>query len=324
MVQPYDLSVEELRDYRPKLTREHDFMEFWQGSLKQLSEEPVEVNLRPVDYPTDGAQVFELTYRGYDGSRIHAWYAVPNVRGPHPGLVVFHGYNHSFEGGIHDIVNWALHGYATLGMHARAQYGSEDASIDPHGHMVGWMTKGILAKETYYYRGVYLDAVRAVDVLSGFEEVNRNRIGVTGASQGGGLSIAAGALSPQVKVIAAEYPYLSHFRRAIDMAPTGPYLEINQFFRRNASPEIEEQAMQTLSYFDIMNLAPMVQCPTLVSIGLVDEITPPSTVFAAYNHLAAEAEAPVVKDIKVYRYFGHESIPQFQMEKLRFLQTHLK
>lgn len=324
MVQPYDLPLEELRDYRPALTREKDFSEFWQSSLSALSSEPLEVNLMPLEYPVDGVQLFELTYRGYDGARIHAWYAVPNTRGSHPGLVVYHGYNSSYEGGIHDIVNWALHGYATLGMHVRGQYGSEDTSADPHGHHAGWMTKGILSKDTYYYRGVYLDAVRAVDVLAGFEEVNRNRIGVTGHSQGGGLSIVTAALSQQVRVVVADYPYLSHFRRAIDMAPTGPYLEFNEYFRRNASPEIEEQAMKTLSYFDIMNLAPRVSCPTLVSIGLVDQITPPSTVFAAYNHLGEEVEDEPFKELKVYRYFGHEPISKFHMERLRFLQTYLK
>lgn len=338
MVQPYDLPLEELWSYHPPLTREEDFADFWDVSLKELSGEPLEVNLQLVDYPADGVKVYDLIYRGYGGAKIHAWYAVPTTNGPtttadststtdlysYPGLVVFHGYNASYEGNIHDIVNWALHGYATLGMHVRGQYGSEDPSPDPHGHMSGWMTKGILDKTSYYYRSVYLDAVRAVEVLASFNEVNPDVIGVTGASQGGGLSIAVGALSKQVKVIAAEYPYLSHFRRAIDLAPTGPYLEINHFFRRNASPDVEERAMRALTYFDIMNLAPKISCPTLMSIGLVDEITPPSTVFAAYHHLGEEVSPSPFKELKVYRYFGHEPISKFQLEKLGFLRQHLK
>jgi cephalosporin-C deacetylase len=38
----------------------------------------------------------------------------------------------------------------------------------------------------------------------------------------------------------------------------------------------------------------------LFSVGLIDDITPPSTVFTAYNHYAGP------KDIAVYPYNGHE------------------
>ncbi|MCI4140236.1 acetylxylan esterase, partial [Bacillus vallismortis] len=74
-----------------------------------------------------------------------------------------------------------------------------------------------------------------------------------------------------------------------------PFIEIYSFFRRNVSPETEEQAMKTLSYFDIMNLADRLKVPVLMSIGMIDTVTPPSTVFAAYNHLVTEIE------LKVYR-----------------------
>ncbi|MCI3987949.1 acetylxylan esterase, partial [Bacillus vallismortis] len=79
------------------------------------------------------------------------------------------------------------------------------------------------------------------------------------------------------KAAAADYPNLSNIERAIDVALEQPYLEINSFYRRNGSPETEEQAMQTLSYFDIMNRADRVKVPVLMSIGLMDKVTPPST-----------------------------------------------
>ncbi len=95
----------------------------------------------------------------------------------------YHGYNASYDGDIHDIVNWALHGYAAFGMLVRGQHSSTDTSVSPHGHVPGWMTKGILDKDTYYYRGVYLDAVRALEVISGFDEVDETRIAVIGGAR---------------------------------------------------------------------------------------------------------------------------------------------
>ncbi len=318
MQQPYDMPLEQLYQYKPERTAKADFKEFWKDSLDELANEKAEPELEPYEYPADGVKVYWLTYKSTGGARIKGWYAVPDRQGPHPAIVKYHGYNASYDGDIHDIVNWALHGYAAFGMLVRGQNSSEDTETSQHGHVPGWMTKGILDPKTYYYRGVYLDAVRAVEVVSGFAEVDEKRIGVIGASQGGGLAVAVSALSDIPKAAVSEYPYLSHFQRAIDTAIDQPYLEINSFFRRNTSPDIEQAAMRTLSYFDIMNLAQAVKAPVLMSIGLVDTITPPSTVFAAYNHLETD------KEIKVYRYFGHEYIPPFQTEKLAFLRKHLK
>ncbi|MDN4525174.1 acetylxylan esterase [Fictibacillus fluitans] len=318
MLQPYDLPLEELKIYKPDLTKREDFINFWTLTKEELAEHPVNCTMDKVDYPSDRVDVYEVVYRGFRGAEIRGYYARPKKMGIYPGLVWYHGYNYSFDGGIHETVNWALHGYAVFGMLARGQQGSEDNMVSSHGHSSGWLTKGVLDKETYYYRGVYMDAVRAVEVLSRFEEVDHKRIGVIGGSQGGGIALAAAALSPIPAVVVSIHPFLSHFQRSIDVATQGPYLEINDFFRRNTRPELEEQTMETLSYFDVMNLAPMVTCTTLMSIGLIDDITPPSTVFAVYNHLQTE------KELKVYRYFGHEYTSPFQMEKLKFLQNHLK
>jgi cephalosporin-C deacetylase len=318
-MQLYDLPLEELHRYRPALTRRPDFDAFWRRAKRELTQVPATPQWRPTPYPADGVRLYALTFGGYGGTRIHAWYAEPArpARTPLPGLVVFHGYDWSFEGGVHDVVNWGLHGYATLAMLTRDQQQSGDEMASPHGHSAGWMTRGVLDPEAYYYRAVFMDAVRAVEVLAAHDGVDPNRIGVTGASQGGGLALAAAALGPTPAVAVAAYPYLCHFERAVDIAPEGPYLEIRSFLRRNAAPEIERQAMATLSYHDIMNLAPDVTCPTLVGIGLEDQITPPSTVFAAYNHLGGP------KEIRVYRFFGHEDIPLFQTERLNTLRRYL-
>jgi cephalosporin-C deacetylase len=58
--------------------------------------------------------------------------------------------------------------------------------------------------------------------------------------------------------------------------------------------------MRTLSYFDGMSFAPRANCPALFSVALMDQICPPSTVYAAYNRYAGK------KDIKIYEFNGHE------------------
>ena len=91
-----------------------------------------------------------------------------------------------------------------------------------------------------------------------------------------------------------------------------PYQEISNYCQRHRDQV--ETVFQTLSYFDGMNFAARAKVPALFSVGLMDEICPPSTVFGAYNHYAGE------KQIKVWPYNHHEGGETFQaLEKIQFL-----
>jgi cephalosporin-C deacetylase len=318
MNQPYDMPLSELKDYLPPLTREKNFDKFWDSSLAELKSVPMEYSLHPAEYPARGIKMYKLDFKGFNNSSISGWFAIPDSKGPHPGILHFHGYNWAFDGRHHDVANYALRGYAVLFMYCRGQQGdSIDNTISPHGQSIGWMTKGLLSPEKYYYRAVYMDAVRAMDILASIDGVNKDKIAVVGESQGGALALATAALSPIPIVSVTEYHFLSHFNRAIDICPDGPYGELNEFFRRNSDPQIEIDAKKNLSYIDIMNHAPNIKCHCLTSIGLIDTITPPSTVFAAFNHMKCS------KEVSVFRYFGHEYIPGFLDKKLKTLMEFL-
>jgi cephalosporin-C deacetylase len=91
-----------------------------------------------------------------------------------------------------------------------------------------------------------------------------------------------------------------------------PYQELRSFLsvHRDRSDEV----FRTLSYVDGLNFAVRAHAPTLMAVGLMDEICPPSTVFAAFNHYAGP------KDLRVWTYNGHEAgSAQHVFEQLRFL-----
>jgi cephalosporin-C deacetylase len=160
-----------------------------------------------------------------------------------------------------------------------------------------------------------MDCYRAVNCISERNDVNQDVIGAMGVGQGGGLSLATAAFNKKIKMAMAGFPLLCDFERAANMAVQGPYLEIADYLRNH--PEQEESVFRTFSYFDVMNLAPFVQVPTLISIGLIDTVTPPSTVFAAYNWLAARG-----KELAIYPAVAHEDTTNSVARRMRWAGTH--
>ena len=97
---------------------------------------------------------------------------------------------------------------------------------------------------------------------------------------------------------APDVPFLCHYRRGADIASLGPYVEISDYLRRH-SQRMLETTFTTLSYFDGVHFATRATAPTLFSVGLMDPICPPSTVFAAYHRYAGE------RDIRVWQFADH-------------------
>lgn len=292
-----DMPLEELRVYVPPLTREPDFDAYWERTLAESARTPLDARIEPVDYPVDGPKFYRVFYAGWRGARICGWYIVPAGDGPFPVVIVYHGYSGN-KGAIYNLLPWVAAGYAVVAVDTRGQTGdSTDPGPYSSGHWRGYMTAGILDPEEYYYRGAFVDCVRALDFVCSRPELDGKRIALTGISQGGGLTLAVAALDRRPKAAMARVPFLCHYRRALEISDKEPYWEIAQYC--NYYPEREEQVFRTLSYCDNLNLAPRITCPTLVTVGLQDLICPPSTIFGTYNHMECE------KEILVYPFMGH-------------------
>jgi cephalosporin-C deacetylase len=189
-----------------------------------------------------------------------------------------------------------------------------DGADGPENSLV--MTRGIASPETYYYTRMITDAALAVDAARSLAGPDAP-LAVTGHSQGGGLALAAAAFhGDAISVCHADTPFLCDFQRAITLAPHAPYTEIPEFLDRNIG--LIDAALDTLRYVDCALLARRITAPALVSACLMDDITPPSTVFAAYNEIPGPR-----KEIAVYPYSGH-SFPQAHLERqIRHLREHL-
>jgi cephalosporin-C deacetylase len=315
----FDLPLDQLQTYLPPRQEPPDFDAFWQQTLAETRQFPLNAVFEPVNIGLRLVETFDVSFNGYGGQPIKGWLLLPRQRsGSLPCVIEYIGYG----GGRGQPLEWLLWsnaGYAHLVMDTRGQ-GSTWRSGDtpdpePEGgnpQFPGFMTRGIRNPHSYYYRRVFTDAVRAVEAAQVHPAVDAGRVAVTGGSQGGGISLAVAGLAPGLVAVMPDVPFLCHYRVATEITDANPYQELVRYCRVHRDKV--EAVFNTLAYFDGVNFASRAQSRALFSVGLMDEICPPRTVFAAYNHYAGP------KQIKVWPYNQHEGGEVYQnMEKLKFL-----
>ncbi|WP_344737241.1 acetylxylan esterase [Microbacterium awajiense] len=300
----FDLSLSDLQSYRPDVAEPDDFDAFWAATIAEARAVGGGMTVEAVDTPLRTVDVFDVTFPGFAGDPVRGWLSVPHAAdAPRPAVVEYVGYGGG-RGLPHERLSWVSAGYVHLLMDTRGQgsrWGAGGQTPDPHGAgpaSPGFMTRGIDDPADYYYRRVFTDAVRAVDAVRALPQVDAARVAVAGGSQGGGIALAAGALCDDLVAVMPDVPFLCHFERAVGLTDRDPYQELVTYLSvHRAAPE---RVFETLSYFDGVNMAKRATAPGLFSVALMDFTCPPSTVYAAYNHYAAE------RDIRVYSFNDHE------------------
>lgn len=306
----FDLPLEELRRFRPPLRLPDGFADFWDRTLAELAEHPADVRRTREPVPLSTVEVDDLRFAGWGGQDVAAWLLRPaGTAGPLPCVVEFVGYGGG-RGLPHERLLWSAAGYAHLVVDTRGQGSvwstgvTADSGYDGSPTAPGVMTRGLHDPHEHYYRRLYSDAVRAVEVARSLPEVDPDRVVATGISQGGGVALAVAGLVPGLAGVMADVPFLCAFRRAVDLTDSDPYGEIVRWCA--AHRDAVEVAFDTLDHVDAVHLATRASAPVLVSVALRDDTCPPSTVFAAFNHYGSDAPGEQDKEIRVWAANRHE------------------
>ncbi|MDD4797257.1 MAG: acetylxylan esterase [Eubacteriales bacterium] len=303
-----DMPLEELKSYAGRGIRPADFDQFWDESLQQLEAVDADVQLFPASFQAPYAACFDLTFTGINGARIYAKYLRPRrADKPHPAVLQFHGYTGD-SGDWTDKLPYVAAGFSVAAMDCRGQGGrSADAGgvagNTHHGHIIRGLNEN--NPEKLLFRDIFLDTAQLARVVMSFDEVDPHRLGAMGGSQGGALTLACAALTPDVKIALPMYPFLCDYRRVWEMdLALDAYAELKEYFRHfDPRHQREDEIFGLLSYIDLQFLAPRIRADVTMFTGLMDNICPPSTQFAAYNKMTC------VKNMVIYPDFGHEWLP---------------
>ncbi len=313
-----DLTLRELEEYVGTNPRPGDFREYWERAMEELQGLSDSFELVPAPFRAPFAECFDLYFEGTGGARIHAKLLrpagtdSPNTR---PALLQFHGYSMD-SGDWYQKLGYVGAGFIVAALDCRGQGGTSGDPGPVRGNTLrGHVVRGLDDEpEKLLYRQIFLDTVQLARIVMSMEEVDADRVGVKGASQGGALSLVCAALEPRIRKVVSIYPFLCDYRRAWEVDPdNNAYAELKEYFRRfDPNHAREEELFTRLGYIDVQHLADRIQADVLMATGLSDDCCPPSTQFAAYNRITSN------KQLAVYPDFGHEDLPGIEDRAFAF------
>lgn len=278
-------------------TSKNDFVEFWKKQIEMLRSIPISYTRTKLELPYDKSfESYEIVFNTHDETMVHAYYSVPLHcdKEKLPCVAYFHG-----GGGKKEVFPEIL---ATkvccFAIDVRSQGGTtaDKAVYSVEDGYAGLMTKGVTDKNIFYMKNIYLDVVRAMDVIASLPEVDPERIVTYGQSQGGALSIVASALSGRSRKCYACEPSYNCIWERIELG-SGVFDGTKKFLRKR--PELTDAVFDTVTYFDVNNMASLLQVPTDVCIGLQDPVCLPEFVYSVYTHINGE------KELKMYPFALH-------------------
>ena len=277
--------------FRPGYEEPADLMPYWDNQKKQLKALPLQVKKTVLEVPqwAQGrytCQDVEINCLG--PAPVRAYVAKP-VKAKKKSLPIIILCRAAGVSG-----NWCRCSVDECVGNAALAGGALSLDINAHGMLNGqtddyyrMLESGLLRnyyehnaadRETYYFRGMYLRLLRAIEYMTRQPEWDGRRILVIGESQGGGQAVAAAGLDPRVSAVVLNVPAMQDLGGARAGRRSGWPQPIENH-RSLPSDMIDT----TLPYFDGALLVRHSKAEIYCEMGLIDETCPPSSVWATLN-----------------------------------------
>lgn len=272
-----------------------DFSSFWDKQKEELKQTPLSYTREEAtEYCTDKIQCDLIKLKIDRHHSIYAYLTYPRnaKKGSHPIVICPPG------AGIKTIKQPLRHKYYAENGFLRLEM--EIHGLDPRlpeqqfsdisnaygGKDNGYLQNGLDNRDNYYMRHVYLALIRCVDMMTSLPEWDGKNVAFQGGSQGGALSLIAAALDQRVTLCVANHPALSDMAGYSQKGRTGGY---PHFHTMNGMMTPEK--IKVMAYYDVVNFARHITCPTYLTWGYNDITCPPTTSYAVWNTLKCPKES---------------------------------
>ncbi len=271
------------RQFKPPLTRPEDFDAFWQSTRLQLEQVDPQVSEESALPATqDGIAGRLISFRSLGQARISAYALQWTDDRPRPLVIYSHGYGCQCA----PRWDWAARGVNLLGVDIRG-FGLSEHAL-PQRSRWGYVLTGIETPETSVLRLAVSDFLQTARVGQMLCAGRTSRTLFHGISFGGGLALMAQAISGSADILAVGVPTFGWAEGRNLFVQAGSGAEISRYLQHRADQA--EDVMLVLRYFDAINFADHIRCPTLLGLGLEDSVVPAKTVYGIANHLAGPVE----------------------------------
>lgn len=270
-----------------------DFDEFWQRTLDELAAVAPEYSMtEEKDKSNKGGKVYRVKMKSLGGIEVQGYLTMPaKASKKHTMPVLVH-----------------YMGYGSKPWHAEPYEGMERIEFvlstrgqglnEPINTYGDWAVYGLGNRDSFYYRGAFMDLVRAIDFVCTLPEVDQRYIFAEGGSQGGAFTLVACSLDKRIRAAAPWIPFLSDYPDYFKIV----HWPAEVIFKKQQETGISNRDLyKMLSYFDVKNFTRRITCPILMGVGLQDPTCPPHTNFAGYNLISSQ------KQFVIYPECGHDT-----------------
>lgn len=264
--------------------RPPDFEDFWKKAKEDLDAVDPQYNIvLDEKLSTRFHRTYKVEMTSLDDVKIFGWLTIPRLPKKFPVIVGFQGYRVELD---------PLYYEGSIGFNLNTRGIEKNwKPFNPENEQP--LLINITDKDKYMYRGIYMDCVRAIEFLYSHEDMgfDLSRVLVFGGSQGAALSLVTAALTNnKINTIIVDNPIFCDFHESYNLQGNKlydnfPTKQLVEFSQKNPGVTMD-QLLNNLSYYEVQNFMPMINCSVLYAVSLLDPLAPAATVIAAYNKLS--------------------------------------
>jgi cephalosporin-C deacetylase-like acetyl esterase len=278
------------RRIRPSSSPPRDFDAFWAAELRRLDSVPPDPLLTPAESGRPDVELFTIRMNNVDGAHVWGRLARPAANGPSafPALLILQWASPPYPLQRQWVTDYAAQGWLVLDVEPHdVPPDMPQAFYDALPQLIkDYRLIGRHSRVESYFLPMYLGDYRASRYLASRGDWDRKTLVVLGTSMGGQQGFAVAGLDPRVTALLANVPAACDLLGPLHgRAAPYPNWDVSQADVRN-----------TAGYFDAAHFAPRIRARALISMGFIDETSPPAGIWAAFNQLPGPKEAVPLVD----------------------------